>query len=73
MTYDLPDDYWQGYSQRLLAVDEDAVAAAADRLVRPQSLIWVIIGDAGEIEGQLKDLGLGPIRRLDASGMPIEP
>ena len=73
VTYNLPDDYWQGYSERLMAVDADAVAAVADRLVRPDSLIWVVIGDAEQIDAQLQDLGLGPARRLDASGIPIEP
>ena len=73
VTYDLADDYWQGYGERLLSVTPESVAELSDRLVQPESMIWVVIGDADQISGQLEELGLGEVKRLDSSGMPIEP
>ncbi len=49
------------------ALDRDDISAAAEEVVHPESLIWVIVGDREEIEAGLKTLNLGPIevRALD--------
>jgi zinc protease len=56
--YGLPDDYWDGYVPRLLAVDADAVREAARRYLDPRRMAVVVDGDRSAVEGPLKALGL---------------
>ncbi len=37
------------------------IASAADEIVRPDSLIWVIVGDRAKIEAGVRSLNLGPV------------
>jgi zinc protease len=43
------------------ALDLGDISAAAAEAVRPDSLIWVIVGDRAKIEAGVASLGLGPI------------
>ena len=44
--------------EQLRAVDPAAIARAADQQLRPESLLFVVLGDAASIEPELADLGL---------------
>lgn len=60
-TYELPDDYWQTYRQRIEAVGPDDVLAAARDLIRPDELLILVTGDAARIRGEVEAAGLGPL------------
>jgi zinc protease len=64
-TYGLPDDYWQDYRERLLAVSAEEVLAAARARLWPGRASVVIAGDAARIRGELEALQLGPVVLLD--------
>jgi zinc protease len=49
------------------AVTLDEVARAS-AVLRPDRLVWVIAGDRAKIEAGLSQLGLGPIKIIDADG-----
>lgn len=68
LTYGLPLDHYDGYAQRLAALDSKSVAAAARRLARPESLSWFVVGDLAKIEASVRALKWAPVTVLAADG-----
>lgn len=68
LVYGLPEDHYSGYAARLSALDAKAVAAAARRLARPESLSWFVVGDLARIEASVRALKLAPVTVLAADG-----
>jgi zinc protease len=66
--YDLDDDYYQRYAAAIRDLGEDEVADAAQALVRPDNVVWVVVGDLAEIEDAVRALNLGPVEVIDADG-----
>jgi zinc protease len=66
--FKLPDDYWSRYADLVAKLDVDGVNAAAGRLVEPDRLTWVVVGDLGVIEQKVRALGLGEVRVIDVDG-----
>jgi zinc protease len=71
VTHGLPDDFWDRYPEQVRGVDRDRVAGVAKRLVHPDRLVWVVVGDRRKIEQGVRDLGIGEIAFLDADGNPL--
>jgi len=65
------DDYFSTYATRVRGLTEPALAAAASAYIRPQHVLWVIVGDLEKVEAGIRDLKLGEVIRLDADGEPI--
>lgn len=70
--FGLADDYWDRYPATVRALDRETVVDAATQIVRPDDVVWVVIGDREEIEAGVRELGLGEIRYLDADGEPVQ-
>ena len=70
--FGLPDDYWATYAGTVRALTLDDVSAEADRILLPDRMIWVVVGDRARIEESVRALGIGEIRFLDADGDRIE-
>jgi zinc protease len=70
--FHLPDDYWSGYAGLVGALDADAVNAAAKRILAPDRLTWVVVGDLGVIAAKVKALGLGDVTVIDVDGKPVD-
>ncbi|MEK6806047.1 MAG: pitrilysin family protein [Pseudomonadota bacterium] len=68
LTYGLPDSYWNDYVTQVSGLSAGPVEAAARKLVQPQALTWVIVGDLSKIETPVRALGLGNIQVLDTDG-----
>ncbi len=60
--YDLPDDYFDRYRERILAVTPEEVQRVARAHLRPERLAIVIVGDAAAIVPGLEQLGIGPVQ-----------
>jgi zinc protease len=71
LVHELPDSYWNDYVDDIGALDLAQVNAAAQRLVQPQSLTWVIVGDLARIEQPIRALDWGEVSVLDADGRKI--
>jgi zinc protease len=69
--FGLPDDYYDKYAGRVRALQLGDIEAAAKRVVQPDHLIWVVVGDRAKIEAGVREVGLGEVRFLDADGKPI--
>ena len=59
--FDLPDDYFATYRDRIADVSAADVHRVARDAVRPDRLAIVIVGDADQVRGPVEDLGLGPV------------
>lgn len=68
VTYDLPDDYWDTYADNVRNVSGKQIGEAADAVIKPENLIWVIVGDRAKIEPRVRELELGDITLLDQDG-----
>lgn len=71
VTFGLPDDYFESYVPKVRALTLEQVNAVARRLLRPNELVWVIVGDRQKIEAGIRELDLGPVLLLDADGNPV--
>ncbi len=72
MQYRLANDYYDTYAGKVKAMTLNDMNAAATEVVRPQNLVWVIVGDRSKIESGVRDLNLGEIRWVDADGNPVK-
>jgi len=70
--YDRPDDYVQTLKARTQAQTDDAVRAAANEVIRPDALTWIVVGDLKKIEEPVKKLGIGKVEIIDADGKPVK-
>jgi zinc protease len=66
--FGLPDDYYSSLASRVRAVSRDNVTAVAEKVLKPEKLVWVVVGDRSKIEPGIKELNLGPITVIDADG-----
>jgi len=73
VTYDLPDDYWDNYVDSVRNIDTDDVETAAEQVIEPDNLVWVVVGDRDEIEANIRALELGDITLLDVDGNSVAP
>jgi predicted Zn-dependent peptidase len=69
--YHRPDNYVQTLKSRIEAQSDSAVQAAADEVIKPGQLTWVIVGDLKKIEGPIRELKLGDVQVLDTDGKPV--
>jgi zinc protease len=69
--YGLPDDYYEKYADRVRGLKVADIEGIAKRVVRPDNLTWVIVGDRAKIEAGVREVNLGELKFLDADGKPI--
>jgi zinc protease len=69
--FGLPDDYYETFSRKVRSLNVSAVTDAAKSTIRPDNLVWVVVGDRAKIEAAIRQLGLGEVKFLDANGNPI--
>ncbi len=66
--FGLPDDYYDTYAGKVRALKTSDVNEAAREVVRPDNLIWIVVGDRAKIEAGVRELNLGELRLMDADG-----
>jgi len=67
----LPQDYYQHYTQNIRAVTKEDVQRVANKYIDFDHLAIVIVGDRKQIEAPLKATTIGPLVLLDANGDPL--
>jgi len=73
VAYDLPDDYWDTYTDNVRNLSLEQIAESADAVIKPDNLVWVVVGDREKIEARIRELELGEIIHLDVDGNLVEP
>lgn len=68
----LTPDYYSTYAGRVKALTVTNLNEAAVKVVRPDNLIWVIVGDREKIEKGIRELNIGDVRVIDTDGNPVK-
>ncbi|WP_295997702.1 pitrilysin family protein [Rugamonas sp.] len=71
LQYHLPEDYYNSYTATVLALTPEQANAEAARVITPQRLVWLVVGDMAKVEASVRELKLGEVRKLDADGKPL--
>jgi len=69
--YGLPFDYAESTAERIEIVSLEGVNNRAKALMRPDELIWVIVGDLSQIEEQVRSLNYGEVEVWDGFGSKL--
>ncbi|HJW15084.1 MAG TPA: pitrilysin family protein [Thermoanaerobaculia bacterium] len=64
VVYDLPDDYFASYMERIAKVTAADVARVTAQYMDPRSAAVVVVGDRKKIQAGIEALRLGPLRVL---------
>lgn len=70
--FHLPDDYYQTYPQKVKALSLDQLNEGAKEVVKPNRLIWVVVGDRKKVEEGVRDLHFGELKFLDSDGNVVK-
>ncbi len=70
VSYNLADDYYDTYAGKIKSLTTENIIDAAKKVVKPDNLIWVVIGDKSKIEAGIKELGYN-VKYIDADGNVI--
>jgi zinc protease len=71
VTYGLKDTYWNDYVGEVNAMTAAKLGLAAQKLVQPNAVTWIVVGDLAKIEASVRKLNLGEVKVLDAEGNVI--
>ena len=70
--YDRSIDYLNNYPTMLQQLTLTDIRNAAMKVVKPQNITWVIVGDRAKIEDGIKSLNLGTIKYIDTEGNEVK-
>ena len=68
--FDLPEDYFESFQQRVEAVSLEDARRVARQYLDPDHLMILVVGDRNALEPKLKELNL-PLKQLDTGGMIV--
>ncbi|MGB7219910.1 MAG: pitrilysin family protein, partial [Vicinamibacterales bacterium] len=71
LNYRYGDDYFGTYSRRVRTLGERELDQAARKFIRPDEVVWLVVGDLKLVEAGIRELNLGEVVRLDDDGRPV--
>ncbi|WP_114953779.1 M16 family metallopeptidase [Sphingosinicella terrae] len=66
--FERPYDYLAGLPERYEALRPETIGATAREMIRPEALVWVVVGDLSQVEAGIRALELGAVEVWDAEG-----
>jgi zinc protease len=69
--FDLADDYWDTYADNVRNLSVEQISASAGDVIKPEQVIWVVVGDRQKVESSIRELELGEISHLDVDGKAL--
>ena len=72
ITYQRGIDYLNNYSAMLQNLTLADISNAAQKVIKPGSLTWVIVGDRSKIEKGIQELNIGPVKYIDSEGNEVK-
>jgi zinc protease len=72
LQYKLPDNYYNTFTQTVMAMTPEQANALAAKSINPGQLMWVVVGDMSKVESGVRALNLGPVRKVDADGNTVQ-
>ena len=70
--YKLPVDYYNTFTQNVMALTPEQVNGLASRTIVPGKLAWVVVGDMSKVEADVRGLNLGEVVKLDVDGNVVK-
>ncbi|MFW5973471.1 MAG: M16 family metallopeptidase, partial [Bacteroidota bacterium] len=70
--YGLPHDFYETYAGTVRALVLDDMEVAAQTTVRPEDMVWIVVGDREKVEPGLRELNVGEIQYIDGDGRPVQ-
>jgi len=64
VTYDLPNEYFNNYMGRILAVTKEDVQRVAKKYIDPEKVAIILVGDRAKIEKGVRALNIGTMQLL---------
>jgi zinc protease len=71
LTFGLPESYYNDFVGAVGALTPAQFAQAAKKLVDPNAVTWVVVGDLEKVEAKVRALNLGEVTVLDADGKTL--
>jgi zinc protease len=71
VAFGLKDSYWNDFIGNLTALTPAEVSKVAGRLIHPDSVTWVVVGDLAKIEKPVRALNFGEVTVIDADGKAV--
>jgi zinc protease len=68
LTFGLPDNYLNEFVGQVESLTPAELQSAAAKLVHPEAVTWLVVGDLAVIEDSVRKLGFGDVQVLDADG-----
>ncbi len=72
LQYGLPDDYYNTFTQKVLAVTPNTANEIAQKYIQPGHLLWIVVGDMSKVEAGIRELNIGEVHKIDAEGNPVQ-
>ena len=69
--YNLKDNYYSDYAAKLKTLQVKEIQEMAGKVIKPEQLCWIVVGDRAKIETPLKELGY-EIKLIDGDGNLIK-
>lgn len=71
--FGLPDDYYEKYPGKIKSLRVQDIRKAAKKVLHPDKLVWVVVGDRNKIEAGIREIGFDEIKLLDGDGNLVKP
>lgn len=72
LEYGLPEDYYNTFTQKALALTPDGANEIARKYIVPDHLVWVVVGDMSKVESGIRELNIGEVHKINADGNPVQ-
>jgi zinc protease len=70
--FDYSGDYFETFVKKIKSLNLDNISNAAKKVVHPDNLTWVVVGDRSKIEAGIRELGYGDVKLIDSNGNVIQ-
>ncbi len=72
LQYNLPENYYNTFTEKVMAVTPSVVNETAKRYILPGHLIWLVVGDMSKVEAGIRELNIGEVHKIDPDGNPVK-
>ncbi len=70
--FGIPENYYETYPGLVRGLQLTDISEAARKVLYPDRLTWLVVGNREEIETGIRDLGLGELHVIDITGEPVD-
>ena len=69
--FGLDPRWYEQFVSQVQSLSTSTIDGLARKVISPDRLTWVVIGDLDRIEAPVRALNLGPVQQLDANGKQV--